>query len=77
MQAIELDAEVTSDHEIHLKLPNSIHSQTVKVIVLYEHEKEALTTAGKRTFGQFRDEIVIADDFDALLPDNLWTGDEP
>ena len=31
---------------------------------------------GRRTFGQYRGEIWIADDFDDPLPDEFWLGDE-
>lgn len=68
MHAIELNAEVTNNHELHLKLPDSVYSQAVKVIVLYEQETPKPTISGKRQFGQFRDELVIADDFDEPLP---------
>jgi len=74
MHAIELTAEVTSNHEIHLILPKSIDSQAVKVIVLYEEETPSSDRAGKRRFGQFRDEIVIADDFDEPLTESFWLG---
>jgi hypothetical protein len=76
MHSIEFNAEVTGNHEIHLKLPDSVYSQTVKVIVLYEQETLRPGTAGKRQFGQFRDELVIADDFDEPLPESFWTGNE-
>ena len=76
MHTIELSAEVTNNHEIHLKLPDSIYSQTVKVIVLYEQEMPKPAVAGKRKFGQFRDEITIADDFDEPLPESFGTGSE-
>jgi hypothetical protein len=76
MQAIELTAQVTNNHEVHLKLPNSIRSKAVKVIVLYEQEAEPPKPRGKRTFGQFRGEITVADDFDAPLPDSFWGGEE-
>lgn len=66
MQAIELEAEITAQHEIHLKLPDNITAHTAKVIVLYEQEK-AETTPKKRVFGQYRGKIDIADSFD----DNL------
>lgn len=76
MHAIELNAEVTESHELHLRLPDSVDAQAVKVIVLYEQETLKPGAAGKRRFGQFRDELVIADDFDAPLPENFWLGNQ-
>ena len=37
MQAIELQAQITSTHEIHLKLPESVTASVAKVIVMYEN----------------------------------------
>jgi virulence-associated protein VagC len=37
MQAIELDAVITQNHEIHLKLPDDIKASHAKVIVMYEN----------------------------------------
>ena len=71
MQAIELQAQITASHEIHLKLPDEITAQTVKVIVMYEQSN---FPAKKRIFGQFRDQIKIADDFDEELPVDFWLG---
>lgn len=31
---------------------------------------------GRRTFGEYRGKIWIADDFDDPLPDEFWLGDE-
>jgi hypothetical protein len=76
MQTVELNAEVTSNHEIHLKLPDFVHSQAVKVIVLYEQETPTPAVPGKRQFGQFRGELVIADDFDEPLPESFWLGND-
>ncbi len=41
MKAIELDAEVTADHAIHLKLPNEVRAGRARIIVLYETEEGA------------------------------------
>lgn len=68
MQAIEMDAEVTGGHEITLKLPKKINTGKVKVIVMYEEESAPVKQ--KRTFGQFRGQIKISDDFDEALPDS-------
>lgn len=37
MQAIELDAVITQNHEIHLKLPDDVKASHAKVIVMYEN----------------------------------------
>ena len=37
MQAIELNAVITQNHEIHLKLPDDVTASSAKVIVLYEN----------------------------------------
>jgi len=42
MQAIEMKAQVTDKHEIIFKLPESIRHGTVKVIIMYDEEKEIL-----------------------------------
>lgn len=76
MQAIELNAEVTNNHELHIKLPDAVAAGTVRVIVLYGQDQDLPVPKGKRRFGQFRGEITIADDFDAPLPDEFWHGDK-
>ncbi len=73
MQAIELQAQITSSHEIHLQLPNTIHAGTAKVIVMYDIPD--MTSAKKRFFGQFRQQIVIDDThFDDELAPEFWLG---
>lgn len=72
MQAIELQANIDEKHQIHLQVPEDWPQQSVKVIILLE---AAESVAKKnRTFGQFRGQIKIADDFDAELPDQFWLG---
>lgn len=75
MYAIEINAKLTDNHEIHLKLPDSVKDPEVKVIVLYQ-QAVAAPTDGKRQFGQFRGQIMVADDFDQPLPDSFWLGSE-
>ena len=72
MQAIEMKAKVTNSHEIFLKLPKKIKDETVKVIIMYDNEKETLTGKKQRNFGQFKEKVFIADDFDSELPDSFW-----
>ncbi len=75
MQAIEMEVEVSSKHEINLKLPENISTGMVKVIVLFE--EKPLPAKQKRTFGQFAGKIKINEDFDDALPDSFWTGGTP
>ena len=75
MQAIELNAQVTDNHEINLKLPDNIKNGTVKVIVMYDEVKNAAPTIKKRQFGQFKGQIKIDNDFNDALPDSFWTGE--
>ena len=74
MQAIEINAQVTDNHEINLKLPDNIKYGTVKVIVMYDEIKNAAPTKKKRKFGQFKGQIKINDDFNDALPDSFWIG---
>ncbi|WP_339136787.1 MAG: hypothetical protein WGN25_02635 [Candidatus Electrothrix sp. GW3-4] len=75
MQALELQAEVTKNREICLKLPHDIEYGTVRVIVLYEPKKSQNRTATRRQFGQFKGQIEISEDFDDTLPDTFWSGE--
>jgi hypothetical protein len=72
MQAIELQANIDEKHQIHLQVPQDWPCQNVKVIV----DATESANKGKRTFGQFRDRIKMAQDFDAELPDAFWLGNE-
>jgi len=76
MQAIEMKAEVTNKHEITLKLPEMIRHGTVKVIIMYDEEKETLPGKNRRQFGQFKEPFFIAGDFDSELPDSFWLGEQ-
>ena len=60
MRAIELDAEITADHAIHLKLPNEVRARHARVIVLYETDDDSQAKT-KRERGNL-------DDFLATLP---------
>lgn len=75
MQAIELTAQVTPQHEIHLKLPKDINASNVKVIVMYEEPKIS-TEPKKRVFGQYRGKINISESFNDELGDDFWLGKE-
>jgi hypothetical protein len=73
MQAIELQATIDENHQIHLQLPEDYPPQVAKVIVLLE--TISAPPLKKRQFGQFKGKIHIADDFNDELPDNFWLGD--
>lgn len=73
MQAIELQAQITASHEIHLKLPATIKAGKAKVIVMYDTPETEPCTK-KRIFGQFRHQIHIEDNFDDELSEDFWLG---
>ncbi len=73
MQAIELTAQITKQHEIYLKLPDTISATNVKVIVMYENPK-TITDTKKRVFGQYRGKIKISESFDKELSNDFWLG---
>ena len=64
MQALELQAEVTKEREIRLKLPHNIQYGTVRVIILYEQAEEQEPVPIRRQFGQFKGKIDINEEFD-------------
>ncbi len=74
MQAIELQATIDENHQIHLQVPKEWLPQKVKVIVLLESPDSA--EPKKRVFGQFRDQVHLSEDFDAELPDAFWLGQD-
>ncbi len=74
MQALELQAEVTKNREIRLKLPHGIQGGTVRVIVLYEPKPSLGRISAKRQFGQFKGQVEMSDDFDDALPETFWSG---
>lgn len=39
MQAIELEATITNNHQIHLILPDYITAEKINVIVLFEDDE--------------------------------------
>lgn len=61
MQAIGLPADIDQNHQIHLQLPETVKAGKAKVIVMY---KEGTEQSSKPfTFGLFRGQIQISDDF--------------
>jgi hypothetical protein len=63
MKAIELDAEITTDHAIHLTLPEEAPAGPARVIVLYDTERDAQALASSREGN--------LDDFLSALPTNI------
>ena len=76
MHAIEIETEVNDEHEIHLKLPDQVKAHRVRILIMYDEPTPAKGQT-KRVFGQYRGKIRIADDFDAPLPTEFWTGGTP
>lgn len=75
MQAIELQAQITASHEIHLQLPTTINAGIVKVIVMYDMQDNDITiNPKKRSFGQFRQQVQIDSGFDDELSPEFWLG---
>ncbi len=71
MQAIEMQVHITDKREIHLKLPDNIKQDFVKIIIMYDTVEKSVP---KRKFGQFKGEIEISADFDDALSDKFWLG---
>ena len=63
MYAIELPVQIDENHQIHVQLPHSIMSKTVRIIVMYEKE----TAKPRPVYGSGKGLMQIADDFDAPL----------
>lgn len=47
-----------------------------KGITLHEQDAPIAEMVGKRQFGQFRGELIVADDFDEPLLEEFWTEGE-
>jgi virulence-associated protein VagC len=60
MRAIELNAVITQNHEIHLKLPDDVKATHAKVIVMYEDNTKPLTRKWDKFFAS---KSVFDDDF--------------
>ena len=78
MHAIEIEAKIDRNREIHLKLPADIKARKARVVVLYEDQKELLAAQRKPIrLGLYRGQIEMSDDFDNPLPDEFWLGGNP
>jgi hypothetical protein len=75
MQAIEVEAEIDENHELHLKLPDHAVGPA-KVIVLLQ-DSSAVQKRPPVQLGLFRGKIRIGDDFDEPLPDDFWLSGKP
>jgi len=72
MQAIELDAVITENHEIHLKLPDDVKASHAKVIVMYENNlKDNTKPLAKKWDKFFACKSVFDDDFLAARDNDL------
>ncbi|BBL76914.1 antitoxin [Methylomagnum ishizawai] len=64
MQAIELSATITQNHEIHLKLPASVKASQAKIIVMYENNTCSEASPSSQKWDKFfATESVFDDDF--------------
>ena len=64
MQAIELNAVITQNHEIYLKLPDDVKASHAKVIVMYENSlKDDTKRLAKKWDQFFASKSVFDDDF--------------
>ncbi|NOT84309.1 MAG: hypothetical protein HOP02_05875 [Methylococcaceae bacterium] len=65
MQAIELNAVITENHEIHLRLPDEVMATHAKVIVIYENKAEQKQNdpPNKQWATFFASKSVFMDDF--------------
>ena len=75
MQAIELNATITPNKEIYLKLPDDINATTAKVIVLINENGKPHVKTKPRQAGCLKNKIVIHEDFDAPMREEelaLW-----
>lgn len=63
MQAIELNAVITQNHEIHLKLPDDVTASS-EVIVMYDNSlKDATKPLANQWDTFFTSKSVFDDDF--------------
>ena len=75
MNAIEIEAEVDENNEIHIKVPEGHAHQHARIRVVFEG-KPRPDAAEARVFGQFRGKARMRDDFDEPLPDSFWLGED-
>lgn len=75
MQAIELNANITVNNEIYLKLPHNTNATTAKVIVLINENNKLHVKRKPRQPGYLKNKIVIHEDFNAPMSEEelaLW-----
>ena len=72
MQAIELNAVITQNHEIHLKLPDDVTASSAKVIVMYENSlKDTTKPLANRWDKFFASKSVFDNDFLAVRDNEI------
>ncbi len=69
MHAIEFPVEIDHNQQIHLQLPQTVHAQKARVIVMYEEIAHPLKAI---KLGLFQGQIKMSDDFNEPLPDSFW-----
>jgi hypothetical protein len=75
MEAIEIEAEVDENNEIHIKVPEGHAHEHARVRVVFEKEKQRAGPR-RRVFGQFRGKARMRDDFNEPLPDSFWLDED-
>ena len=80
MHAIELEASVNAEHEIHLALPAHVPPGKARLILLFEESQPSrypsqFPLPARRIFGQFKGQGTVPEDFNEPLPESFWTGE--
>lgn len=75
MNAIEIEAEVDENNEIHIKVPDGHAHQQARIRVVFD-SKQRLEPRRARVFGQYRGKARMSDDFNEPLPDSFWLGED-
>jgi hypothetical protein len=75
MEAIEIEAEVDENNEIHIKVPEGHAHEHARVRVVFEKEKQRAGPR-RRVFGQFRGKARMRDDFNEPLSDSFWLDED-
>jgi len=76
MQAIKTRVEIPDNHHVSFScyIPDSIPSGTANVMLIFETVR--MPEPSQRILGHFKGKIKVADDFDAPLNEQFWTGEE-
>lgn len=76
IRTLEFETSISTSHQIHLTLPDTVQAKVAKVIVIYEEDDTQVVRPQRRVFGQFRGKIEISDDFDDELDTGFWLGEK-